>query len=144
MLLRPIFFIVLCSYTLFTSSESNKVTLNISGIETEDGHLQVAVFENQSQFDDEKAVKVVYFNKNGMVNGTKTVLISLKPGTYAVTVLDDEDDSKDMTYRLGVYPLEGVGFSEYVLQGMSRPDFTDFDFTVKQTGAVVQVKMQYF
>jgi len=130
--------------TIGAVSYAQSITVNISGIEKTEGNLSVAVFENQEQFDDEVPAKSIQFDKSDIVDGKKTVTLNLKPGTYAITVLDDEDKSGDMTYRFGVYPLEGVGFSNYILSGMSKPDFADFDFTVTDKKQDISVKMKYF
>ncbi len=140
--MKTIIAFIFCFISLLTYSQT--VTLNISGIEEEDGHLQVAIFETEEQFSDEKAAGVEYFDKSGVVDGKKSVKLNLKPGKYGITVLDDEDDNKNMTYRFGVYPLEGVGFSNFKFTGMSKPDFKDFEFEVTEKGAVVNAQMRYF
>lgn len=129
------------SLSMFAQS----ITLNISGIENTEGILQIAIFENAQQFEDEKPMKVINLPKTNIQNGSTSTTIELAAGTYAITVLDDEDKSGDMTYRFGVYPLEGVGFSDYMLKGLSKPDFTDFDFTLTNDNAkTVSVQMKYF
>jgi len=127
-----------------TLCNAQSITLTISGIESAEGTLNVAVFENQQQFDDEKPAKNFSFDKTGMSNGTKTVQLKIAPGTYGITVLDDEDESGDMTYRFGIYPLEGVGFSYYMLSGMTKPEFEDFDFILSKEHKQMTIKMKYF
>ncbi len=49
-----------------------------------------------------------------------------------------------MTYRLRIYPLEGVGFSNYKLKGMTKPKLDDFSFTIPLRNQQVIVEMKYF
>ena len=130
--------------TISISSFAQSATLNLKGIRNQKGHIQVSVFENAKQFEDEEPAKILYFDKKDVVKGNKSININLNPGNYGITILDDEDDSKDMTYRLGIYPREGVGFSNYKLSGMTKPKFTDFDFTVQNGNLQILVDMKYF
>lgn len=131
---------------LFIASSSLAETLNISisGIRNTKGKIQVAVFKSQKQFDDEEPYKILYFSKSNLKDGKLTVKCELPTGTYAITVLDDEDNSKDMTYKFGIYPTEGVGFSNHKLSGLTKPKFTDFDFKLSSGGTTVKVSMKYF
>mgnify|MGYP000097222175 CR=1 FL=1 len=124
------------------NTESSAV-LKLSEIRNLKGQLQVAVFKSQQQFDDEKPEKTLYFSKAKVKAGKINLALNLPQGSYAITVLDDEDKSKGMTYRFGVYPLEGIGFSGYKLKGMSKPDFNEFDFKVSDTKKHVDVAMHY-
>ena len=141
--MKQILFIVI-ALAVNLCSMAQSITFNIRNIRNDKGHLQVAIFENEAQFKIEKPVQKLYFDKSGISNTNKNITIDLKPGNYAISVLDDEDDSKDMTYRLGIYPREGVGFSNYKLEGMSKPKFSDFDFTVSQGNKQILVEMKYF
>ena len=138
--LAILFIAIVSSWSSFAQS----VTLEIKNIRNLKGQLQVSVFENQDQFSDEKPAKTISFDKKDINNGTKHVTLELEPGIYGISVLDDEDNSNDMTYRLGVYPREGVGFTGYKLSGMSKPKFADFDFTVPQGSKSLLVDMKYF
>ena len=140
--MKQFLLIIIAAVNLNCMAQS--ITLNIKNIRNDKGHLQVAVFENEAQFKDEKPVRKIYFDKSEIANGNKKITIDFKPGTYAITVLDDEDDSKDMTYRLGIYPREGVGFTNFKMEGMSKPKFSDFDFTINEGNKQLIVEMKYF
>lgn len=118
--------------------------MQVTNIRNQDGHLQVAIFKTPQQFDDEEPEDVLYFDKADIANGSKDLDLKLGDGTYAITVVDDEDDSQDMTYRFGIYPKEGVGFSNYQLKGMEKPDFEDFDFVVSGKNRQIAVVIKYF
>lgn len=123
---------------------SQAVNLEIQNLRNDKGQLHIGIFKTAEQFDKENPIKEVLVEKNRVSNGKINIKINLEPGTYGITVLDDEDKSEDMTYRFGVYPLEGVGFSNYVLSGLSKPDFKDFSFMVNKSTKIVSVKMKYF
>jgi uncharacterized protein (DUF2141 family) len=138
--------LLLLLFTVFLgmSGTAQNLTIDISGIKNNTGTLRIGIFQNQDQFDKEEAFKKITISKKDIASGNKTITTSLTSGTYAVTVLDDEDNSGNMTYRLRVYPTEGVGFSNFKLKGLSKPKFSDFDFNMDDSGTSVKVVMTYF
>lgn len=123
---------------------AEKVTINVSGIRSNQGLIQVAVFQNAKQFDDRAPIMKKYYSKSNMSDGSLMISLDLPKGTYGITVLDDEDRSKDMSFKFGIYPTEGVGFSNYYLEGLSSPDFKRFSFELDKNGITVGVRMRYF
>lgn len=140
--MKPILIIICFGLSFFCSAQ--KVTLNISGIDNSNGHLQISIFESAVQFEDEEPAEILFFDKSGMIDGKKSITIDLTHGIYGIVVLDDEDQSKDMTYRFGIYPLEGVGFSNFQFSGLSKPDFDEFDFEVLEDNMNININMKNF
>lgn len=139
--------ILLSILTMFSLIQIKAQTLvvNISNIRNAEGQFQVALFENNEQMKNEQPVAKYYFEKKGIRDGKLTLSIPLTPGTYGITVLDDEDMSKEMTYQMGLYPKEGVGFSNHQLKGMSKPKFEEFSFIIEdKKNTPVAVVMKYF
>lgn len=128
-----------CSLVSF----GQKVTLNLSEVRSSKGQIQVSIYENAQQFKDEKPLKYVYFDKKSMKDGKMTITLSLKPGTYGLSFLDDEDLSNNMTFKMGFYPKEGVGFSNFTFKGLSKPKFSDFSFDLKED-RTIEVPFRYF
>lgn len=134
------FFLIALTANLY----SQTVTVNVQNIESKKGKLQLAVFSSSKQFEDEKADKVFYFSKESLSDGNMTISFDLDPGEYGFTIIDDEDENQNMTYRFGIYPLEGVGFSGFKLTGMSKPDFDDFKFNHGNSNTTITSQLRYF
>jgi len=81
-------------------------------------------------------------SKSQASGGKLTVSYDLKPGTYGIAILDDENSNGKMDYGM-VLPKEGFGFSDYYHTGMSSPTFDKFDFTLKNENRSVQIKVRY-
>lgn len=120
------------------------LTIKINNIRNNKGVLQVAIFESADQFDKESPGKKVVVDKTDIKNGCTYVKIKLKPGTYGISILDDEDNSGNITYKFRLYPKEGVGFSNYILNKLRKPSFSDFSFDLTNEDKTVVVKMKYF
>lgn len=123
---------------------SQSIHINITGIRSDRGVIILSLYENQEQFKSEQPVYEQKFTKAGMKDSTLFLCIdNLKPGVYAMGVLDDENENGEMDYRRFKLPIEGFGFSNYYLKGFFRPDFDDFSFNLKDNNTYVFVRMKY-
>ncbi|HOK39015.1 MAG: DUF2141 domain-containing protein [Bacteroidales bacterium] len=122
---------------------SQNVVIEICGIRTNKGKIRVAVFKSHNDFIKEKPYYECFFDKNYIKKNKNTIKIDLKPGTYGIAVLDDENDNGKMDFTLVGIPQEGFGFSNYYTSGLIRPSFDDFKFVVLQGESNVEVKMRY-
>ncbi|MCA1918021.1 MAG: DUF2141 domain-containing protein [Flavobacterium piscis] len=122
---------------------SQNVVIEISGIRTNKGKIRVAVFKSHNDFIKEKPYYECFFEKNYIKKNKNTIKIDLKPGTYGIAVLDDENDNGKMDFTLVGIPQEGFGFSNYYSTGLRRPHFDDFKFVVGHGEIRVEVKLRY-
>jgi len=140
MIKQPILIVV--SFILAQNISAQILTVEICNIRNKKGILHIAIFENSQQFKDETPSEIIYLDKCDIIGGRTYVDINLKPSTYGITVLDDEDKNGDMSFKL-LYPKEGIGFSNFVLNGLSKPKFSDFSFRFSKSEKV-KVEMKYF
>lgn len=133
--------LLLCS--LFYQSQAQTVIVTIEGLRNNQGLVSLGIFKNQEQFAQEKPVKKQLFTKTGTKAGLLVVELKLEPGNYAIALLDDENKDGKMNYNWIGVPLEGFGFSNFVSSGLSKPDYSDFDFVVKPGENRVHIKMRY-
>lgn len=84
-----------------------------------------------------------FYEKTGLKNGSLTVQIdSLKYGTYAVSVLDDENSNIKMDKFLGM-PKEGYGFSNDVKKKLSAPNFEECSFKIDKASKKISIEIGY-
>lgn len=125
----------ICLLSLFTvsqpQSQTTSLTINIQGLESSEGKVLILLFNNSSGFpeDDQKAYKALELpitNKNA-----SKLLEEIPAGTYAISVLHDEDlDGKMKKNRLG-FPAESFGFSNDPSILFGAPSFKKSSFEVK-------------
>jgi uncharacterized protein (DUF2141 family) len=58
------------------------------------------------------------------------ILDDLLPGTYAVSLLDDENGNDEMDYKLITVPREGFGFSNNIKPGLKHPPYDHCSFKI--------------
>ena len=123
---------------------SQNIHVMVTGVENSKGKLMLGVFTSNENFKEEKPVKKMSFSKTKFSNGKLSFSLSLEPGTYGLSVYDDENSNQKMDYNWVHIPVEGFGFSDFYLSGMSRPTFDDFKFTVKEGESKrITIKMRY-
>lgn len=121
---------------------TQKVSVEITGLENTKGNIRLGVFTNQENFEKDKSLKLLTFTKKNVKNGILNVEIDLPAGTYGFALLDDENANEKMDFGW-VLPDEGFGFSNYYHTSMTRPKFDQFKFTVSNAPVSVKVKMRY-
>lgn len=119
-----------------TPSRAANLTVVIEGLRSHNGILQVALFENGKGFphDSDRAVarRSIDLRKQPEGQSPSVTFESLPPGTFAVSVLHDEDgDGKLKTSWLGK-PKEGIGTSNNPPLLKGPPKFESAAFHVEQ------------
>lgn len=83
------------------------------------------------------------WKKTGMVNGVLTVRVKDLPyGTYAVSVLDDENSNLEIDMFMGI-PKEGWGFSKNPPLKLSAPKFEECTFDLDQPHKQIIIELKY-
>ena len=84
--------------------------ITFTDIRSNIGNIVAGVYDDEDQWINEPSRSYMW-TKETLVNGVLTVEIPELPyGTYAITVLDDEDKNAAMKYFMGL-PREGWGMS---------------------------------
>jgi uncharacterized protein (DUF2141 family) len=81
--------------------------------------------------------------KKNVSNGTFTVTLkNLEFGTYAISVLDDENSNLEMDMVIGI-PKEGWGFSRNPQMKLSAPDFQECSFQIDEPMERITIELNY-
>ncbi len=122
-------------------NETN-VKIAIEGVRSEKGKLVIAIFKDQESFEKRKPIKKVVLNKSE-IKGNE-IAFKLSPGTYGISVLDDENENNVMDYNFFKMPKEGFGFSNYYHKGFSKPHFDTFRFEIIDgTIKIIDIRLRY-
>ncbi len=132
-----VFFILMSACVL-----AQTITLHVTGIRSNSGSIRIQFFDTKKNFDDEKPLFTKTAPKMSMNGGALIVSYAVKPGTYGIAILDDENNNQKMDYGL-LLPKEGFGFSDYYHTGMSQPDFRKFSFVMGNASKTVFIKLRY-
>lgn len=134
-----ILFLVLC----VGYAHSQTLIIQVSGLRSNSGSIQVQFFDSQKNFDKEKPLFTRINQKTNVSDGEFTITYhDIKPGLYGIAILDDENNNRKMDYGFFL-PKEGFGFSDYYHKGMTQPDFKKFSFTMGSGTKKVSIKVRY-
>ncbi|MES2516031.1 MAG: DUF2141 domain-containing protein [Bacteroidota bacterium] len=123
-----------------------QLKISITGLRNNSGSVILGFYTSDKSFDDEKPVLSKTESKATTVNHVLTLTYTgLKPGTYGVVLLDDENNNGKMDYGW-ILPNEGYGFSNYYHTGMTKPKLIKFSFTITNTNEpkAIEIKTKYF
>ena len=119
------------------------LVVHVEGLRSSEGSVHLGFYDSEAQWRSEKSNFQRHRSKSGARAGRLTYTITdVAPGHYAVAIVDDENDNGGMDWGL-LLPKEGFGFSNYKHRGISRPDFSDFDFDLRPgetTTVVISVR----
>lgn len=129
-----------------TNQATSKLSIQINDVKQDDGVVLVSFYSDPSQFP-YKPFRVESIEKSNLQGNVLNYSIDdLKPGKYAITLLDDADRNGDMEYNMFGIPKEGYGFSNDAKpRGLSAPNFDDCSFVIEEEGELnISIKMKYW
>lgn len=141
--LTTLIFSFLTCISLFPQSTS-RATLEItfSGIRSDRGQIAAGINKSPEGWP-RKPDMDPNWKKSNIRDGKLTVqLKGLAYGTYAVSVLDDENSNLEMDMFLGI-PKEGFGFSQNPGMGLSAPRFDECSFTIDAPLKKINIELRY-
>src|SRR4030066_1427377 len=145
-MIRKIHFINTLLLLIFSAITLNaqKVEVIITGIRSEKGQIAIGIFKDNETFRKEEPYLSKKFEKTGISKGEMKVQFSLEPGTYGLSLLDDENSNGKMEYKILGIPREGFGFSDYYHTGIKKPKFESFKFTInKDQTKKITIRIRY-
>ena len=122
----------------------NNIKVEITGLRNNLGNIKMGVYISRERFEQKKDSKIITIEKQQMHNQKVIYSFYLEPGTYGLSILDDENDNGKMDFNMFGMPKEGFGFSNYYHSGFLMPKFQSFSFTVLAgEEKKVNIKLRY-
>ncbi len=116
--------------------------ISVSGLRSQKGDVLVCLSTNPKYFPDCRKDKEARKIKVAASDAGSVQITDVKPGTYAVALIHDENTNGKMDMALFL-PREGFGFSRNPKIGMGPPKFKSAQFTVGAENVNYDVKMKY-
>ena len=118
------------------------VEVSISGLRSDKGNVLVCLSTNPKYFPDCSKDSAARKMKVTTANAKAIQISNVKPGTYAIALVHDENANGKMDMSLFL-PREGFGFSRNPAIGMGPPKFKSAQFEVGADSMQYKVKMKY-
>ncbi len=121
---------------------SNSLTVQVSGLKSTDGQVCVSLYDDSEGFPNEPEA-VIAKQCVETSSAASFTFLELSSGTYAVSVLHDEDRDERLAQGTFGIPMEGFGFSRNPVIRMSAPEF--YETAVFVVGSTTtEIEMIYF
>jgi len=137
------FILIFAAAAISSAEKSGEIRVMVSNLKSDKGEVRIALFNSKEGFPT-KSTKAI---KKGSVkiNGSKAEYIfkNIPFGTYAVSVLHDENNNKKMdTNWIGI-PNEGYGASMNPKSSFGPPSFDDAAFKLDSSMKKIMIKAAY-
>lgn len=121
--------------TVFTYAQN--MTVVIKNVKGDAGNIRVGLYNSDDQFMKE----TIAFAEVKAINGqVVAVLKNVNAGTYAISVMHDANENKELDSNFMGIPKEGFGFSNDATGMFGPPDFKKASFVYTNQEVVINLK----
>ena len=137
------FILAFISIPLTAQMFTGTLGVTFTGIRNPDGHIAIGLFGKAENWPYKPFLELQFSKEQMNKNGTLTAEVKdLPAGTYAIALLDDENDNLEMDMFLGI-PNEGFGFSNNPPLQLSEPPFDDCCFNFDGISGQLGIDLRY-
>lgn len=121
------------------------LTLNLvlTGLRSTKGEVRLCLWQRAEAFPDCKKGKDVRLLSAPAAQEVRIAVTDLTPGSYAVSVIHDENGNRKLDKNFMGIPTEGVGFSRNPHMTFGPPSFEKARFELSAE-ATQTIRMKYF
>jgi uncharacterized protein (DUF2141 family) len=125
---------------------NSSLTVKIKGIRNAKGKIDVVLYNKGDGFpmDPTSAIAMKQVDVDPKTMTATVVFDKLADGTYAATVLHDENLVGKMEFDAQGTPIEGYGISNNPDSSSGPPSWDASKFTVNQAGTAIEIAMIYW
>jgi uncharacterized protein (DUF2141 family) len=106
-------------------SYAQTMTVVVKNVKSDAGTVRLAVYNSEDQFMKSEVAAIEVKAVNGQA---VAVFKNLATGTYAISVMHDANDNKELDSNFMGVPKEGFGFSNDAMGMFGPPDFKKASF----------------
>ena len=129
--------------TTLTTTKSGTIIVHITGLKNFAGKLGVSLYNSKRGFPGKHEQAYASVLKKITSTAENVIFEHLPYGSYALSVMHDENDNGKLDTNFIGIPKEGVGVSNNPKIGMGGPKFNDSVFTLDTKELEVTVAMKY-
>ncbi len=140
-----LFWLVLTFFSMHTSISADKTPIRVTvhSLRNDKGFVLLSLYQSEDGFpgNASKAIQLKKVKASG--TSVEVTLDPLPAGSYAISILHDENDNGKMDTGAFGIPKEGYGASNDAKASFGPPSFKDAHFEHKQD-TQIKIKMRYF
>jgi uncharacterized protein (DUF2141 family) len=125
-----------------TPVEAADLTIHIAGLRHTRGTIRLSLYDRAEAFL-EPGGRIARLKEQVTTNPMRVSFTGLPPGTYAVTVVHDENDNGKLDRNLLGVPREGYGFSNDAPIILGPPSFARVAVLLGQEDKAIIITIRY-
>lgn len=126
------------SSTLCMAQGKNNIKVTITNIESNEGTLQVGLYNNSNLFLKETYKSLTAKAKEGSI---EVIFENVPNGIYAISLYHDQDDNKKLNKLFGMIPTEPYGISNNAKEPYSAPLWEKAKFSIKNQNITQKISL---
>lgn len=127
----------------FFTENNAAIQVRITGIESNKGQLALLLFKGGDGFPSDYTKAVHQVMIPAVSPATVYTFSDLPAGTYAITVMHDENKNNELDKNMFGIPEEGIGVSNNALNMFGPPVFNKCAFNLNGAPAKVEIQLDY-
>jgi uncharacterized protein (DUF2141 family) len=136
--------VVLVIFTSFQNKaqkSSEMFTVHIKNVKNEKGQLIIAIFDNETEFLEKPYMTI---RTSAVSPELEVNFENLKYGTYAISIIHDENQNDKLDTNVFGIPKEGFGFSNDVMGTFGPPSFDKCKINWFGSTDAIAITLKYF
>ncbi|TPV93528.1 MAG: DUF2141 domain-containing protein [Myxococcales bacterium FL481] len=130
--------------SLARADTKTAVEVSVTQARNSDGHVLACLFSSASGFPGEPERAVAQAQSRIQNGKARLSFPPVPPGTYAVSVIHDENDNRKLDTNLVGIPKEGIGASNNPEPRFGPPKYDQAKFRVGAEPVRQRVRLRYF
>ena len=143
---KPLYFLIFLLVTVHgTTFSEEKITvyIKVEGFKNNIGLCYLLLFKNRNGFPDSIDHSNIKLSKS-VEQKSVEFKVSLIPGTYAVSILHDENLNEKLDKTWYGKPVEGIGLSNNPTISFGPPGFKESTVSLREDKSTLKIIMKYF
>lgn len=137
----PALLIFLAFISARPSQAQDRLIVIVDGLKNDKGSVMVGLFDEKADYLKKASVgKVVSI----IANSATVIFDDLAPGTYALSIIHDENGNGELDTNVIGIPIEGFGFGNNAMGLFGPPSFKNASITLQGAPMTQRLKMRYF
>ena len=134
-----------CAPLTARTKDTGTLTVRVTGARNTKGKIGVTVFQNAQGFPDDasKAVRQQSIDIDPKTMSAQVTFKDLPQGTFAVSVLHDENSNGKMDKNFVGMPKEGYGASNNPKKKKRAPTFDEAKFSLNTSEQAIEITLIY-
>ena len=124
-------------------SNADNLTVILVGLRNTAGVVRLSVYNHPETFLGDNG-RVARYKAPVTDTPLQMTLTGLQPGTYALSVVHDENNDGKLNRNLFGIPLEGYGFSNDAPSALGPPSFVQAAIVLRPGHATITITIRYF